>query len=120
MLRSVTMSVLAHAAQHTFRDYLALEEAFVRAVEGTVADSDLLREMRAGQGRALELVAAIEQAPPDHLQRDAAVRVLGDFMLRHADGEREGVFKHVAASRINLFELGEQLRRQRAEAFAQR
>ena len=42
------------------------------------------------------------------------------FMLRHADGEREGVFKHVAASRINLFELGEQLRRQRAEAFAQR
>lgn len=102
------------------RDYLALEKAFVRAVEGSVADAALLREMRAGQARALELVAAIEQAPPDDLQRDAAVRVLGDFMLRHANGEREGVFKHVAASRINLFELGEQLRQQRADGFAAR
>jgi hypothetical protein len=97
------------------RDYLELEEAFVRAVEGAVADAGLLREMQAGQAKALELVEAIEQSDPRNNQRDSAVRVLGDFMLRHAQGEREGVFKHVAASRLNLFDLGEQLRRQRAE-----
>jgi hypothetical protein len=97
------------------RDYLALEDAFVRAAEGTVADPELLREMQAGQAKALELVEAIENADPRNNQRDSAVRVLGDFMLRHAQGEREGVFKHVSASRLNLFDLGEQLRQQRAD-----
>ncbi|MCU0759492.1 MAG: hypothetical protein MUF07_09935 [Steroidobacteraceae bacterium] len=97
------------------REYLALEDAFVRAVEGAVADAGLLREMQAGQTKALELVEAIEQSDPRNNQRDSAVRVLGDFMLRHAQGELEGVFKHVAASRLNLFDLGEQLRRSRAE-----
>ena len=64
--------------------------------------------------RALELVASIEQGGPNELQRDAAVRVLGDFLLKHAAGEREGVFKHVAASRLNLFDLADQLRARQA------
>jgi hypothetical protein len=97
------------------REHLALERAFVHAVEGSVADEGLLREMRAGQARALELVASIEQGGPNELQRDAAVRVLGDFLLKHAAGEREGVFKHVAASRLNLFDLADQLRARRAD-----
>ena len=97
------------------REFLALEEAFLRATEGSIADEALLRQMRAGQSRALALVEEIERADPADHQRDAAVRVLGDFMLKHADGELEGVFRHVAASRLNLFDLGEQLRQQRAE-----
>lgn len=97
------------------RDYLALEEAFVRATEGSVADEALLQQMRAGQAKALELIDGIERADPEHRQHDAAVRVLGDFLLQHANGEREGVFRHVAASRLNLFELGEQLRRKRTD-----
>jgi hypothetical protein len=106
---------LANEVCQRTRDYLALEMAFVRATEGAVADEWLLKEMRAGQARALELIEAIERTDPADNQRDAAVRVLGDFMLRHAAGEREGVFRHVAASRLNLFELGEELRRKRAE-----
>ncbi len=96
--------------QHT-RAHLALEQAFVRAIGGTVADAALLREMQTGQAKALELVTAIERIDPADRQYDPAVRVLGDFLLKHADGEREGLFRHVAASRVNLFDLGEQLRR---------
>lgn len=99
------------------RDYLRLELAFVRSVAGAVADAPLLREMGAGQRKALELVAAIELTEPADTQHDAAVRVLGDFLLHHASGEREGVFRHVAASRMNLIQLGEQLRQQRARGF---
>ncbi len=93
------------------RAYLDLEKAFVRTVEATVADPELLREMGSSHDKAIELVVAIERVDPDDRQFDPAVRVLGDFMLKHAAGEREGVFRHVAASRMNLFEIGEQLRR---------
>ena len=103
---------------HRTRVYLGLEQAFVRALESTVADVTLLHEMRAGQDKALELVAVIERVDPSDPQYDAAVRVLGDFLLKHADGEREGVFRHVAASRVNLFAIGEQLRVRRAELMA--
>jgi hypothetical protein len=74
--------------------------------------------MGASQEKALELVATIERVDPSDRQYDNAVRVLGDFLLKHADGEREGVFRHVAASRVNLFEIGEQLRQKRAELLA--
>ena len=103
---------------HRTRVYLGLEQTFLRALEGTVADVTLLRDMRAGQDEALELCAAIERADADDPQYDKAVRVLGDFLLKHAEGEREGVFRHVAASRVNLFEIGEQLRAKRAELMA--
>jgi hypothetical protein len=100
---------------HRTRVHLGLERAFLRAVEGTITDEALLREMRAGQEKALDLCAKIERVDPGDRQFDVAVRVLGDFLLQRAAGEREGVFRHVAASRLNLFELAEQLRSTRAE-----
>jgi hypothetical protein len=100
---------------HRTRVHLGLERAFLRAVEGAVTDETLLREMRIGQAKALDLCAAIERVDPGDAQYDVAVRVLGDFLLKRAAGEREGVFRHVAASRLNLFELAEQLRSTRQE-----
>ncbi len=107
--------VAARAACQRTRDYLGLERAFVRALGSTVSDAALLRDMRAAQERALELCATIERADPSGPHYDPSVRVLGDFLLRHAAGEREGVFRYATASRVNLFELGAQLRSERAE-----
>jgi len=103
---------------HRTRVHLGLERAFLRAIESAVTDETLLGEMRAGQDKALDLCAKIERFDPADGQYDVAVRVLGDFLLQRAAGEREGVFRHVAASRINLFELAEQLRSTRAELMA--
>jgi hypothetical protein len=105
----------ARDACHRTRVHLGLERAFLRAVEGTVSDETLLREMRISEGEALDLCAKIERVEPADRQYDVAVRVLGDFLLKRAAGEREGVFRHVAASRLDLFELAEQLRSTRAE-----
>jgi hypothetical protein len=115
--RQAKVEVARDVCQRT-GTYLGLEKAFVRSLESTVADPSLLREMRAGQEKALELVGAIERMDPADTQYDSAVRVLGDFLLKHAEGEREGVFRHVVASRVNLFEIGEQLRQKRAELLA--
>ncbi len=115
--RSGKAAVARELLQRT-RAYLGLEQAFVRAIGGTVADATLLREMHAGQVEALELVVAIERSDPADPQYDAAIRVLGEFLLRHADAEREGMFLHVTASRVNLFDLGQQLRQKRASLVA--
>lgn len=113
--KRATKVEVARDVCHRTRVHLGLERAFLRAVEGTIPDEALLREMRAGQEKALDLCARIERIDPDNAQYDVAVRVLGDFLLQRAAGEREGVFRHVAASRLNLFELAEQLRSTRAE-----
>lgn len=112
--RRATKVDAAREACRRTRAYLDLEKLFVRTLEGTVADPALLHEMRSGQAKALELVEVIERADPGNSQFDPAVRVLGDFLLKHAAGEREAVFRHVVASQANLFELGEQLRREHA------
>jgi len=104
----------ARAACHRTRDYLGLERAFVRALGSTVSDAGLLRDMRAGQEHALELCATIERDDPADPQFDGSVRVLGEFLLKHAAGDREGVFRYATASRVNLFELGAQLQAARA------
>lgn len=116
--RRATRIEVARDVRQRTRVYLGLEQAFVRAVCSTVADPTLLREMHAGQVKALELVTAIDRIDPGDPQYDPSMRVLGDFLLEHADGEREGIFRHVAASRVNLFDLGEQLRVKRAALLA--
>jgi hypothetical protein len=98
------------------RAHLELESDFLRAVAGAVADAALLRQMRAGQDKALELCAQIERADPEDRQYDVAVRVLGDFLLQRAAGESEGVFRQVVASRLNLVALATQLRAMHAQS----
>lgn len=104
----------AREACRRTRAYLELEQSFMRALQGTVTDPELLREMSAGQARAIALVEAIERVDPDDRQFDPSLRVLGDFLLKHAGREREAVFRHVVASPANLFEIGARLRREHA------
>jgi len=117
--KRATKIEVARDVCHRTRVHLGLEEAFVRAVTSVIADEALLHEMRASQAKALHLVMHLENVDPFDRQYDPAVRVLGDFLLQRVEGEREGVFRHVAASRLNLFDLGEQLRGHRARLMAQ-
>ena len=81
--------VAAEVRRWRVREHLALERAFVRTRgRGLGRRRGPVAARRAGQAAwALELVASIEQGRSNELQRDAAVRVLGDFLSKHAAGE---------------------------------
>jgi hemerythrin superfamily protein len=85
------------------------EELFYPAVRDAFDDEDVLDEAEDQHGSQREFVAQILTGSPDDELYDARVAVLGEYVERHVQQEREQVFNRVMASRLDLQSLARSL-----------
>ena len=90
------------------------EEIFYPALRSAGFPSDTLDEAVVEHITVRQLVADVESASPEDALLDAKVRVLGEYVLRHAQDEEATLFP-AAAEQIDLDQLGMRLSSRRAQ-----
>ena len=67
-----------------------------------------------------DLIAQVEGVEPDGEMFDARIKVMSEYVKHHVKEEQEEMFPKAKATRLDMVELGAQLRERKAELFAHR
>jgi hemerythrin superfamily protein len=97
------------------------EEIFYPAFLEATEDKDIHHEAEIEHEGAKQLIAKIEASSPDDDYFDSKVKVLSEMIKHHVKEEeqRGGMFSKARGSDMDLVELGEQLKRRKAEFMAE-
>jgi hemerythrin superfamily protein len=86
------------------------EEIFYPQVRMAINDDDMLNEAEVEHDSAKELIAQIQFMETDNPMYDAKVTVLGEYIEHHVTEEEEEMFPKVRKAKMDLEELGEDMR----------
>lgn len=96
----------------------AEEEIFYPAAR-MVLEEDLLNEAEVEHDTAKDLIAQIQTMSPDDEMYDAKVTVLGEYIDHHVEEEETEMFPKARKAKMDLNELGVQIRMRKEELMAQ-
>ncbi len=94
------------------------EEIFYPAFAAATKDKSLVPEATVEHQSMKDLIAQIESSSPDSPLYDAKVAVLGEYVKHHVREEQNEIFPKARKSKLDLKELGGQLRDRKAEIMA--
>lgn len=97
------------------------EEIFYPAFKQALKDKELIPEATVEHATLKELIAQVEDVEPDGEMYDAKIKVLSEYVKHHVKEEQNEIFpKAKSASKLDLFELGDQLFQRKEELLAER
>jgi hemerythrin superfamily protein len=97
------------------------EEIFYPAFKLALKDKELIPEATVEHATLKELIAQVEDVEPDGEMYDAKIKVLSEYVKHHVKEEQNEIFpKAKSASKLDLFELGDQLFQRKEELLAER
>ena len=91
------------------------EEIFYPALRSAGNAEDLLDEAEVEHASVKDLVSQIESMDPDEDLYDAKVKVLGEYVHHHVQEEETEMFEKAKKAKLDLAELGVQLRARKEE-----
>ena len=94
------------------------EEIFYPAFAAATKDKSLVPEATVEHQTMKDLIAQIESSSPDASLYEAKVTVLGEYVKHHVKEEQNEIFPKARKSRLDLKELGNQLRVRKQELMA--
>ncbi|MBA3695788.1 MAG: hemerythrin domain-containing protein [Methylotenera sp.] len=103
----ICMELIVHA--------MVEEEIFYPAARMAIDDDDLLNEAEVEHDTAKDLIAQIQTMSPDDEMYDAKVTVLGEYIDHHVEEEEKEMFPKVRKAKVDLNELGLQLKMKKEE-----
>lgn len=106
--REVCMELTVHTQLEEELFYPALREA-------DDVFADMLDEAEVEHASAKDLIAQVEGMHPGDDLYDAKVTVLGEYVNHHVEEEEEEMFTKVVSKKVDLKELGEQMKARKEE-----
>lgn len=103
----ICMELIVHAK--------AEEEVFYPAARMAINDDDMLNEAEVEHDTAKDLIAQIQTMSPNDEMYDAKVTVLGEYIDHHVKEEETEMFPKVRKAKVDLSELGQQLKMKKEE-----
>lgn len=103
----ICMELIVHAK--------AEEEVFYPAARLAINDDDMLNEAEVEHDTAKDLIAQIQTMSPNDEMYDAKVTVLGEYIDHHVKEEETEMFPKVRKAKVDLSELGQQLKMKKEE-----
>jgi hemerythrin superfamily protein len=94
------------------------EEIFYPAARAALEDEELLDEADVEHASAKELIAQIEEGSPGDDKWSAKVKVLGEYIQHHVTEEHKEIFPKVRKAKLNLKELGREIKARKEELLA--
>ena len=94
---------------------LAEEEIFYSAARRATHADDLMNEADVEHDSAKDLIAQIQTISPQDPMYDAKVTVLGEYINHHVKEEETEMFPKVRKTKLDLQELGMQLKMRKEE-----
>lgn len=91
------------------------EEIFYPQVKDVLNDKVLIPEATVEHATLKDLIAQIEDAEPDEELYDARVKVLSEYVKHHVKEEQNEIFPKVKEAKLDLREIGEQLKQRKEE-----
>ena len=91
------------------------EEIFYPAVRQAIDADDLMDEADVEHASAKQLIAQLEQLPPDGDHYDAMVTVLGEYIDHHVKEEEGEMFTKARKADVDAAALGEEIAARKAE-----
>jgi hemerythrin superfamily protein len=88
----------------------AEEEVFYSVAKSATHEDDLLNEANVEHDTAKDLIAQIQDMQPDDPMYDAKVKVLGEYINHHVKEEETEMFPKVRKAKLDLQDLGKQLK----------
>jgi hemerythrin superfamily protein len=94
------------------------EEIFYPAARAALSDEEVLDEADVEHASAKELIAQIEDGSPADDKWTAKVKVLGEYVQHHVAEEHKEIFPKVRKAKLNLKELGKEIKARKEELMA--
>ena len=91
------------------------EEIFYPAARDAIDDMDLLDEAEVEHASARQLITELASMQPDDDLYDAKFTVLGEYVKHHIEEEEKQLFPKLKKVKIDLVELGEEIRERKLE-----
>lgn len=91
------------------------EEIFYPAAREAIDDMDLLDEAEVEHASARQLITELAAMQPGDDLYDAKFTVLGEYVQHHIQEEEKELFPKVKKAKIDLEELGEEIRQRKLE-----
>jgi hemerythrin superfamily protein len=91
------------------------EEIFYPAARAALSDEEVLDEADVEHASAKELIAQIEDGSPADDKWSAKVKVLGEYVQHHIAEEHKEIFPKVRKAKLDLKELGKELKARKDE-----
>ena len=110
-LQELVQEVCSDLKVHTTLE----EEIFYPAVRAAIEDDDLMNEAQVEHNSAKELIELLEGMDPGDEMYPATFTVLCEYVLHHAKEEEEEMFPSARKAKVDLDELGEQIRARKEE-----
>ncbi len=85
------------------------EEIFYPAASDVVDETELLNEADVEHQGVKDLIAKIQASEPDDVLYDAQVKVLGEYVRHHVQGEENELFPRLEEADLDLDALGAEL-----------
>lgn len=85
------------------------EEIFYPQVKKALKDDELIPEAVVEHATLKDLIAQLQEGEPGDEMFDAKVKVLSEYVKHHVKEEQNEIFPKVKSSKLDLYELGEQL-----------
>jgi hemerythrin superfamily protein len=85
------------------------EEIFYPQVKKVLKDDELIPEAVVEHATLKDLIAQLQEGEPGDEMFDAKVKVLSEYVKHHVKEEQNEIFPKVKSSKLDLYELGEQL-----------
>lgn len=108
------MLVEAACAELTIHTRLE-EEVFYPAARDAIDDMDILDEAEVEHASAKQLITELSAMQPGDDLYDAKFTVLGEYVKHHIEEEEKELFAKVKKAKLDLAELGEELRQRKLE-----
>ncbi|MES2354773.1 MAG: hemerythrin domain-containing protein [Pseudomonadota bacterium] len=107
MIRTVCQELTLHAQLE--------EELFYPALREAMKDKDLVDEAQVEHNSAKQLIGELESMQPGDELYEAKFTVLGEYINHHIKEEQKEIFPRAKKAKINLMELGEEIRHRKAD-----
>jgi hemerythrin superfamily protein len=91
------------------------EDVFYPAARDAIDDMDLLDEAIVEHASAKRLINELNTMQPDDDLYDAKFTVLGEYVKHHIEEEEKQIFPKVKKAKVDLDELGEEIRQRKLE-----
>jgi hemerythrin superfamily protein len=91
------------------------EDVFYPAARDAIDDMDLLDEAIVEHASAKQLINELNTMQPDDDLYDAKFTVLGEYVKHHIEEEEKQIFPKVKKAKVDLDELGEEIRQRKLE-----
>jgi hemerythrin superfamily protein len=103
--------ICAELTVHTMLE----EEIFYPAARTALSDEEILDEADVEHASAKELIAQIEDGSPADDKWSAKVKVLGEYVQHHIAEEHKEIFPKVRKAKLDLKELGKEIKARKDE-----